>query len=339
MVRKRLVLHIGFNKTGSSYLQKCLHQNAPQLLSKGILYPCEQQVKYLQNSQHVPVAAALTGLPVYWLLKKYSGDFDGVMQPLMKHIEESNAQTVVLSSEAFGAIDVTQKEAQKIYDYFSNFDVDVIAYVRRQDDYILSFYQQEIKTGSVKPFNLDNSIDLKQNYFSKRVQIWRDVFGSDKVTVRPYDRKFWHGEDLFFDFVNQIGADIVGLERAPSENEGLDFRMVALMRHLNREINRMNPKAPWAKKQRLRGTILNMLAKEKLLPSKTEKMSLSDSQVEKIRQHFRQDNEQTFSGTSISADEFFSERTSGRADNTQFKQINRKALLGLVVRLAEKQLS
>ena len=58
---KKLFLHTGYNKTGSSYIQKCLTRNAAWLQQKGVFYPPDSARAYMQNSQHVPLAAALTG--------------------------------------------------------------------------------------------------------------------------------------------------------------------------------------------------------------------------------------------------------------------------------------
>lgn len=65
---KKLFLHIGYNKTGSSYIQRCLTRNHEALAGAGFLFPCTPNKPYIQKRQHVPLAARLTGLPFRWLL-------------------------------------------------------------------------------------------------------------------------------------------------------------------------------------------------------------------------------------------------------------------------------
>jgi len=57
---KKLFLHIGFNKTGSTSLQHCLSQNSAILEAAGFLYPGVNEDSFVQNRQHTPLAAAHT---------------------------------------------------------------------------------------------------------------------------------------------------------------------------------------------------------------------------------------------------------------------------------------
>ena len=78
----KIIIHIGFPKTGSTYLQNCLRTNIQSLMEKGIafttLYTNENNELKLRN------AYAMSSLQTY-----------------IKHAEAVGVETLLLSSEGF----------------------------------------------------------------------------------------------------------------------------------------------------------------------------------------------------------------------------------------------
>ena len=81
---KQLFLHIGFNKTGSTSLQRNLAQNSAALLEQGFLYPHEAEAAYTQRWQHAPLAAPVPGRNLGWLVRKKERRWNKLIRPFGK---------------------------------------------------------------------------------------------------------------------------------------------------------------------------------------------------------------------------------------------------------------
>lgn len=288
--RKTLYLHIGLNKTGSTFVQRCLKHNEERLAKRGFLYPCKRRAPYFQRGQHVPLAAALTGLPVYWLNKAKSRRLDSALPVFLEEAKAFEGQNIIVSSEAFGSKNVTEEIVERMKDLLVDFEVKVLVYLRRQDDYVLSTYQQDVKVGSRQKFDLSERISGEQNRFYNRIEPYVSVFGKEQVIIRPYDKSYWKGGELFLDFLHAIGCPEDDLEMVEAENEGLDFRHVNLLRAANQFLAPLGSEPNGKDDQTVRTSILRHLRKIKVAGSQTEKLALSSDQIREVREYFLEDN-------------------------------------------------
>ncbi len=288
--RKTLYLHIGLNKTGSTFVQRCLRNNEGRLAKRGFLYPCKRRAPYFQRGQHVPLAAALTGLPVYWLNKVKSRRLDSAVPAFLEEAKAFEGENIILSSEAFGSKNVTREIVEGMKDLLADFDVKVVAYLRRQDDYILSTYQQDVKVGSRHKFDFAERMSGEQNRFYNRIAPYISVFGKEQVIIRPYDKSRWKGGELFLDFLQVIGCPDEGLEMVAAENEGLDFRHVNLLRDANQFLAPLGSEPNGKDDQMVRTSILRHLKKDKAAGLQTEKLALSNRQIREVQEYFLEEN-------------------------------------------------
>lgn len=327
---KRLYLHIGFNKTGSTTLQRCLFRNSTTLEQAGILYPGRLHDSYMQNYQHTPLAAALPERQVSWLRPGKRASLDRALRDLLARIESSAAETVVISSEAFGGIDMTQDRVELVQRKLAQFDTRIIAYIRRQDEYFLSTYQEEIKNGGRHAFQFPRYATNRQFTFSQRLAPWRAVFGADRVIVRPFERRFWPDGNLEYDFFDIIGAPLDNL--TPMEkpaNESLSFCALEFMRQLNiLGAQESDFALTQAQAQKLTAAYSQVL----LVEESQQKMALSSDQAETLRDHFRDDNIAALEGSGIGVDEFFPPVAPGRTALLQPQSPDPKVLLRLLAR-------
>jgi hypothetical protein len=87
----RIIFHLGTYKTGSSSFQNMLFKNRGFLLQNGILYPTTGMAKNSKlGHRHTPLIHGYT-----------SGKHDVCPEGFLKELDESNAETVILSSEAW----------------------------------------------------------------------------------------------------------------------------------------------------------------------------------------------------------------------------------------------
>lgn len=331
---KKLFLHIGFNKTGSTSLQQNLAANTAALSRQGILYPHDRRAPYTQRWQHVPLAAAIPGRHVPWLSQVKRKTLDRAYETLFAAVKGTPHDRLVISSESFGGIDRDLKKVRWVRDQFSDYDITVVAYIRRQDSYFLSTYQESIKAGGTNPFNFDDHASIRGLHFAQRLEPWRQVFGPEKVVVRPFAPNFWSEGELYYDFLQVIGADRAGMSLTERANEGLDYRAVDLLRRLNRfnAMQRESDQDEVASRKRRQGYLALIKSLDTLMPEGfgQQKMRLSTEQVETLRAHFRADNAIALAGTGIDPDDFFPQVPDGQTALLSPDQPDAEMLLQLV---------
>jgi hypothetical protein len=328
---KRLFLHIGFNKTGSTSIQENLVKNAPRLLEQGFFYPCNVEAAYFQRVQHVPLAAAIPDMKLNWLNGKKTRSLGRAYDDLFNATQQNTFETLMLSSEGFGAVNITTKQLDWLKERFEKYRITIIAYIRPQDAYLLSAYQQRITAGGVGAFDVGMHESMATMRFGTRLAPWRAAFGPENVIVRPFVPKLWHGGELFHDFLNALGIPQDGVVLAEPANEGLDYRAVELLRSLN-NIKKRGP----GKRKRLLDLAFNL---DKIMGGdfKKKKMALSSEQSSMLRDYYRTENEAALAGSGVSVDEFFPAPSAGKAACLPPEALPQDMLLRVIAELASER--
>jgi len=311
---KKLFLHIGFPKTGTTALQLSLRKNAARLREQGVFFPADPAHSFMQETQHLPLAAAVPGRPMPFLSSAKRSVVDRAYDDLFDWVARKRAETVVLSSEAFGGVDMGPKKAQWLRDAFDGYDVTIIAYIRRQDDHLLSTYQEMIKAGGTERFAFDSYKTRRPLFFARRLMPWRKAFGVENVVVRPFARSFWPNGDLFSDFLRVIGVDPIGMVPAENNNESLDFRAIELLRRFNLLSAQRGgaTMTPYERRHHGYSKLAAQLPKVLADGATYRKAALSSEQAEEIRLFFREDNRKALRMTGIGVDRFFPPVAPGR---------------------------
>ena len=301
---KTIYIHIGFNKTGTTSLQNDLVNNAGKLAQRGVLYPYEEDAIYIQRWQHLPLAAACPGLNPHWILPRKLKTVENAFDAVFQKIGESGCDTVVLSSEGWGIPGETLKAAVYLRELFHSCEVKIVAYIRRQDDYALSLYQEGVKDNRSVPFEFENLFKNPFLNFEKRLKPWKNVFGHENVIVRPFVPQLWPQNHIFLDFLSAIGADCSDPVLSKSENEGLDYRFVELLRLFN--FRSAEKGLHFTQERRLR--LIDRLQRQAMafgfLDGDKRKLGLSTEQTKQLYQYFQPYNEEALSGSGYSVEEF-----------------------------------
>lgn len=196
---KRLFIHLGTGKTGTTAIQEFLLLNREKLIDVGINY----------------CMSGCSGINHHALCFNYnriSDDFSlAVKENLKKLAEEiaaSKCTTHVISSEYFP--DLTEEEVSYIVDKMSLVcDVNVIIYFRRQDHFLESWFSQIVKAGAVNSdiYNLRKRlIDNRIFDYLYHADKWSKIIGVSNVHVRPYEKERFLGGDIFSDFLRILGV-------------------------------------------------------------------------------------------------------------------------------------
>lgn len=218
-MQRRLILHIGRHKTGTTSLQRFFATNDRALLDRyGILYPATGRA----NHAHHPL---------------FRADADHGVDParldaLRAEVEQSGASTVLISAENLSQDIVSRERLRRIGEDFAGGSIDLIVYLRRQDDFLESSYAEIVKRGGCTfpqgIFSFDFELDHRD--FLRK---YADVFGERHLIVRPYldDESF----DIYRDFMGAIGCTWSESLRTPERrlNTRLPWLYIELLRFAN----------------------------------------------------------------------------------------------------------
>ncbi|MBL6426548.1 MAG: glycosyltransferase [Maritimibacter sp.] len=194
--RPRIVVHIGATKTGSTFLQHLMETNRPALMRDGVWYPevglFWQRVRPHKQAGH----------------SEFTRNAVRNEPGLRAHIEHGLAlmgeriHTIVLSSEAF----FLQENAYQIANYFADYDVEMVVYLRRQDEWANAQYAEFVAGGAVGRVDgsfaewLTTPETIARLDYAANIERWAEVIGKNKVKVRLFDKRAFEGGDLLADF-------------------------------------------------------------------------------------------------------------------------------------------
>lgn len=253
-VMKRLVLHIGIHKSGSSSIQDFLSR----ILKGG---ESGRDVEYLQVLDGSPNnSAAFCTIfrkdpELYHYNKGLSAEavrsrnLDWTAK-LRDRILGSNSRTMIASAEDLCVM--SGDGLTKLRDFFHGhgFEIDVYAYIRSPHSYIESAFQQMIKEGR----------SLGTGYFDFRalaprfvnLEVVADVFGSERLYLRKFDPALFPKGDVVRDFIEwtNIPKSALGADALPAaivmSNSGLRLEALAILyfMRMSEQINFMLKAAP-----------------------------------------------------------------------------------------------
>ena len=196
---KKLYLHIGTHKTGSTFIQNSLVDSSEKMKSENIIF--------LQLS--LPKLREITN--------SYS-----VNETLIKECREylqkctrrySDKFSFVMSFEGFSGCSKQGYNnsvtiAEMLCKMTEGFNVNIIAYLRRQDTFMESLYAQFIQGGD--SFSFSEFLDLfDDNAFNWNVLLenYKKYFKRENIIVRPYDKKYLPQQaSIIEDFARIIGS-------------------------------------------------------------------------------------------------------------------------------------
>ncbi len=239
---KTLYLHIGTPKTATTAIQFFCGDNETLLNAKGYAYPrFGNHYRYISEWRNA-----------HFLIGEKSGDSeqqdfekrDQVVQECFEKIYKlfEEYDNIILSDEGLWNAGnwhdwrIIQNELKK-----EVFTVKVIVYLRRQDEFLYSRWNQQIKTAFESAYAryarswdemLANVPRQMVDYYGTLKKI-SEFVGKENITVRKFDRKEFFGGSIYADFLN-----IVGLKFTDEFKIQEDIRNVSLTKN-DTEIKRI----------------------------------------------------------------------------------------------------
>ncbi len=203
---KKIVLHIGANKTGTSSIQRMLLENRPVLQKAGWDYPDY----HLHHMAHHRMAYSIAGHTDRGLAPGWRGE-------LRKLIERS-PHKLIFSSELF----FRTGDPAAVAEYFPPEQTQVVLYLREHLAYMMSWYAQAIQERNLTA-SFDDYLRLFPQAFSSYLKRWENIYGRENITARVFDRPRLKGQDSRSDFVQFLdGVDFDDLT-LPTDDSNLSI--------------------------------------------------------------------------------------------------------------------
>lgn len=197
----RLVVHIGCAKGGSSAIQRLLRTNSETLNELGYFVP----------SIDFSTDEAVGGQQIAFFERLRTGDeLPSDFLKRVRAIADSGAHTLLISAENLcNPVD----HADQFKPLVAEYETEVLMYVRRQDEYLESAWQQwNLKSGQSRSTWLIRSIGREANWYQYLAQ-WRNVVGVEGITVRRYGRQYLVNGDTVDDYCDAVGIPIDELKK------------------------------------------------------------------------------------------------------------------------------
>lgn len=217
----RIILHIGAPKTASTYLQRRLRKNADTLRRHGIYIPVIPAVAVMAGNAKL-LATTMSRRPSLTFQRGFPEIDVSKLDPA-RIVDEllsdwrSSSESVVLSAE-----NLRPNHAQRLHALLPmSARCAVVLFVRRQDRWIDSYYNQMVKTNEVTteigPFltklcDTEGERLCRPDWFAY-YKAWSDAFGNCRVIF--YDEV---ANDVFGAFLEAAGLpkipNLVDVDRA-----------------------------------------------------------------------------------------------------------------------------
>ena len=223
---KTIYVHAGMSKTGTTSIQKMLTKNQQMLSENGILYPN---------------AARKNGIGHHSLASfiKQGKDRDEALK-LQAEIEACEHPTVIVSTELLERM--SPQKWQSLKTFFAPHHVKIIYYLRRQDDAIVSMYNELVKKHAV---NLDFSTYLETSPrvdlldYRTTLSVIEDVFGIQNMSLGIFSQGSLKFGNIGNDFIARIKPEFAQLPEfaAPHDNSSLMPASAMLMARINGQVD------------------------------------------------------------------------------------------------------
>jgi hypothetical protein len=247
---KKLILHIGSTKTGSSAIQSFLWTNRNALADYGVLYP---DIGIASSAHHL-LAASIH--PNAWRMhadffaeQDRAAVFEEFRQRLQQAASLTSADTILISSEYWWGRFHDRTFLEQTKRLIDGFDSRVLCYLRPQDEWLESTYCQRVKSGEVRTFrewllaNFEQGMAFCQ--YDVVLKQWENVVPADRIQVRTYEPE--GATDSIRDLLDLLGIPQHNqlVQVSGGDNPSMIPRGIELMRLIN-----LSPLSP-SKKQKV----------------------------------------------------------------------------------------
>jgi hypothetical protein len=240
----KVILHAGFHKTGTTAIQEFARKNRRALRAAGIYYPAYPDWAPTEATEHHDFAHAIAGR------SQVFDDERSVRRLVDEWLAAAGPdETILISAEAMSRHlgrdrdaswgERRRKYVRKLARLFAGHDAEIVAVLRRQDDFVRSLYFEHIR-GAIPRGRLTFSRYRRRASrswmrFEENLQIYSEFFPVVNVVI--YEDLVQTG-DLCGRFFHQLGADLTEPKTVSVVRKSLNPVQAELKRVLNRRLKR-----------------------------------------------------------------------------------------------------
>lgn len=200
---KTVVLHIGYEKTGSSAIQAFCARNRNWLNKKGIEYPLIGQLP-----QHSLLYAELNS--------KSPRRIHSLIRETRAQIDSSSCQTIIFSHESLHL-----QSPQIFHDMLSGYNTQVVAYLRNPTQAAISHFATMVRFGRLPIHDIGKAIRIYSktliscfDYYWE-LEAFATAFGRENLCVRHYSPDNLVGGQSTSDFMHLLNVDQIAVSAWP----------------------------------------------------------------------------------------------------------------------------
>lgn len=243
---KTLYIHIGTPKTSTTSIQNFCGLNREKLKEQGVLYP-------IMNYHYERKSVNRNGHFLIGTIKengtrnkeKEKQVFNSEMQYIVDCFKDYD--TILISDESIWWATSTRRKGLwkdlKKHSEQHNYQIKVIVYLRRQDQFMMSRYNQKLKTDFIASTQSFDEYFADMNGRFKCVMDYREridniakSISKENVIVKRFDRNYFYNGDLNQDFLHILGVKVDDSFQQLKEtaNTGISVQSGEIKRVLNR---------------------------------------------------------------------------------------------------------
>lgn len=236
---KRVIIHAGFHKSGTTALQESLYRNRDLLDKKGIHY-----FDFGRKAHH-RLAWSISNRNWGWKNRGAEHVSPKLWKKSAKRIAKSKYETIIISSEFFS--ELNEEQIRKVKQDLQDLDIQILFTIRPLIKLLPSSYQQYLKYGLVADYeewlnevlnNQENSKVTPTFWVRHRhhevIARWAKIFDANKTTL------IIANEDqpkFLFDEINKylgLTQDFLKAQQTGS-NRSLTMEEISLLLSINRK--------------------------------------------------------------------------------------------------------
>ncbi|BES66413.1 hypothetical protein SANA_28520 [Gottschalkiaceae bacterium SANA] len=220
---KKLILHIGVHKTGTTAIQTFIYENRQALNKQGFYMPA-----FLFCEEHKPAELR------YSILKQDENKTRAYLKEIVEHAKSESCETVIISDEDFCEVSKDDLSHVKIFNEFFE-QVEVLMYCRRPDRQSESAYafcvmwKTSKYSGSPERWFMDHAGKEYYDYAS----FYQTAIPDCKIRPMSYD---FNAHKLIGSFIDVCGMEKIDylLPKKEASNVSANKFMIEVMNEINK---------------------------------------------------------------------------------------------------------
>jgi len=248
--KRKLILHIGTEKTGTTSIQNWLLLNREEIGARDV-----NPLVFDGGANLRALPAAFSAIDEYFLVDP---EFEPGRHPenqieLRRRLQDffddeiskayatspKNAPIFVISSEHLSSRLRSSGQLRRLKGFLSTHfdDIQVVVYLRNQASMAESAWSTHLRSGGAEPLRIKpGAPGVKGTYFNhkKLLKLWMRTFGKKNIRVLSFD-EVRSSENGVIDSFKQIlvsavgGANINTIDDLPIQNQALDYRASSML--------------------------------------------------------------------------------------------------------------